>query len=96
GVQEISQAMDEQAQRSERVVSSVDDIATISQATADRAENVSAASEEQTASITEVTSSLQSLAAQADTLEDRLNEFRTETTGTAHGEATDAPAGQSD
>ena len=79
GVQEISEAMGDQAASAEEVVTMVDDVERIGQSTADGAETVSAAAEEQTSSTTQVTSTVGLLAEQAEQLRTRLEGFTVET-----------------
>jgi methyl-accepting chemotaxis protein len=83
GVQEISQAMTAQANSSEKAVSMVDDVAEISQSTADETSNVSAAAEEQSASMTQVTGNIDSISDQADRLRRLLADFQTAVEGAA-------------
>jgi methyl-accepting chemotaxis protein len=88
GVQEISNAMTAQANSSEKAVSMVDDVAKISQLTADEASNVSAAAEEQSASMTQVTANIDAIADQAERLGNLLGDFDTATEAEVSMEAT--------
>ncbi|WP_144900824.1 methyl-accepting chemotaxis protein [Halobellus captivus] len=75
GIQEISEATDDQAVSAEQAVSRVEAVAEISQSTAGEAQSVSAAAEEQAASLTQVSSNVQSLTEQAERLQSLVGKF---------------------
>ena len=77
GIQEISDATEDQAASSEEVVAMVDEVSSVSDQTAAEASDVSAATEEQTASISEVSTNVQQLSEIAATLDDNVSEFET-------------------
>lgn len=92
GIQEISDATDDQAASSEEVVSMVDAVTRVSQQAANEASNVSAATEEQAASLSEAASALQEMASLADELSDQTAVFEA---GTTDGHSQTATAGNS-
>ncbi|QLH80743.1 urea ABC transporter substrate-binding protein [Halosimplex pelagicum] len=75
GVQEITRAVDDQAGSAEEVLSAVNEVAELGDDTAGAAEDASAAAEEQAVSMRQVTSNVESLAAQANRLQTRLDTF---------------------
>lgn len=75
GVQSINDATDEQADSTQEVVSMVDDVATLSEQTNEEATNVSAAAEEQTASVAQIAENAQSLTDQAAELQGMVEAF---------------------
>ena len=72
----ISAAIGEIAKGSETIVASVRDIENVSRDSAGQAQNVSAAAEEMTASMTEISTSSQSLAKLAQELQEAVDKFR--------------------
>lgn len=78
GVQEISDAMDDQAASAEEVVSMFDEVEQQSKAATDEAENVSAAAEQQASSTSQISENVSNLAAQADQLRTLLATFETD------------------
>jgi len=81
GVQEIANAMDAQATSVSDVTAAVDDLASISQQTANNATTVAAAAEEQAASLGGVSDEIDRLNSQTDQLRASLAEFTTHGTG---------------
>jgi methyl-accepting chemotaxis protein len=75
GVQEIDHATTEQANSTEGVLALVDEASSLSDRTADEVSSVSAATEEQTASLAEVSTSIDDLAGVADELSGLLDDF---------------------
>lgn len=75
GVREISQSADTQAASGEEVVSLVNEVSEISDRSANEAGDVSAAVEEQTASVTEVDTTMSAVAEQASELTNLLSAF---------------------
>ncbi|WP_123624641.1 methyl-accepting chemotaxis protein [Halorubrum sp. CSM-61] len=74
-VQEISEATDDQARTTQEVVDMVDGIASVSRRTATEAETATAAAEQQTATVSEVTRRVHALSDQSDELLATLDEF---------------------
>jgi len=75
GIQEISNAMDDQAVSTEESVSMVEDIADKSHDIANETNDVSAAAKQQNTSMKEVTTSITQLSEQATQLQDTLDQF---------------------
>jgi len=75
GIQEISDTADDQATSTEETVSMVEEVADISRATAEETEDASAAAEEQTASISQVSTNVTSLSERAERLQTLLATF---------------------
>ena len=75
GVEEISQATENQAVSTEEVVSMVDDVSSVSEETTSETATVSAATEEQTAAINEVTRNIRQVAESAQSLKDLVGRF---------------------
>ncbi|NGM71313.1 HAMP domain-containing protein [Natronolimnobius sp. AArcel1] len=75
GIHEINEATDEQAVANQRVVMMVDEATEISEQTNGEAESVAVAAEEQTATVTAVSSSTQSLTESAQDLTESLGVF---------------------
>jgi methyl-accepting chemotaxis protein len=82
GIQEIDDATEEQADTSQRLLETVDDLSAISEETAQQSDTVADAADEQTASIEEVASSARGLRQRADELDSLLDQFRVGTTTT--------------
>jgi len=74
-IQSIDDATDEQARASERVVTMVDEATKQSEQTRDETENLAAAAQEQTATVSEVARGAASLTEMADDLRKRLETF---------------------
>jgi len=74
-VRQISTAIEDMAIGSQRIVTAVGGIDTVSKIGASEAESVSAATEEQSASIEEIASSSQELARLAESLQQTINKF---------------------
>lgn len=79
GVQEISNATEDQAATTEEVVNMVDEVAAISEETTAEADTVAASAEEQVTSLESVAKSMENLSDQADRLSTLLDEFETAT-----------------
>jgi len=75
-IKETSTSIEEVASGSKRIVESVHDIDTISQETVGRTQIVSAATEEQSASMEEIAESSQALAKMAEELQGIVRQFR--------------------
>ena len=75
GVQEIDDTTGEQARSTDQVVGMIDDVSSVSTQTAAETQNVSAASEEQTSSLSEVGDSVRALSSRASRLHTLLDEF---------------------
>jgi len=106
GVKEISTATDDQAASSEEVVAMVDEVATVSGQTATEAGSVSAATEEQTSSLSEVAntathlsklsdaSTAEQLSALSETLREQVAAFELQSTPSATPPSSAATAGR--
>jgi methyl-accepting chemotaxis protein len=77
GVQEISDATEQQAEPTQEVVAMVDEVANVSEETTSQASEVAAAAEEQTAELNEITTGVASLAGRSQSLEELLERFET-------------------
>ena len=75
GVQSINDATDQQAESTQEAVSMIDEVAEVSVETASEAQNVSAAAEEQTAAIGQISEGAASLSSRADGLRALADEF---------------------
>jgi len=75
GIQEISEATDDQAVSAEQAVSRVEAVSEISKTTAGEAQSVSAAAEEQASSLSQVRSNVRSVAEQAGELQTLVGSF---------------------
>lgn len=75
GIQEISTATDDQAASSEEIASMIDEVADAAEQVSGESGNVSAAAEQQAASLTQVAQNTQTLADQAEDLQELLSEF---------------------
>lgn len=100
GIQEISDATDDQAASSEEVVAMVDQVSDVSSETAAEATDVSAATEEQSASRSEASESIRHLSRLAEELDDQVSDFEVRdgaadavgTPGAAQGQASESGA----
>jgi methyl-accepting chemotaxis protein len=75
GIREISEATDDQATAAEQVVSKVTDVADIGEESTDEAASVSAAAQEHTATVAEVSESVAALSDRAERLQGLLARF---------------------
>ncbi|WP_049984782.1 methyl-accepting chemotaxis protein [Halobellus rufus] len=75
GIQEISEATDDQAVSAEQAVSRVESVAEISKTTAGEAQSVSAAAQEQASSLSQVSSNVRAVAEQAEELQTLVGAF---------------------
>jgi len=87
GVQEISQATEDQADSTQRVVSQVETVEAISDEVADQTDDVAAVAQQQTAVVTRIVDSTDSLKQQADALVDTLEAFEVGDSAAASGDA---------
>jgi methyl-accepting chemotaxis protein len=94
GIREISDATDDQAASMEQMVSVVNEVSSVSQQTAAEAQTMSAATEQQTASLTEASDSARQLSQLAADLQDRLSVFATQGTAAGGVRPTAADGGQ--
>jgi len=78
GIQEINTATDDQAKAVSETARMVDDVAEISKETSVESESVAASAEEQTSALTQVSQNAGSLAEQAATLHETLDQFETD------------------
>lgn len=79
GIQEIHRATEDQATSTEEVVSMASEVANISEETASEAEIVSSAAEEQTVSLGQVTTEVETLSEKSDELDTLLDTFEVTT-----------------
>jgi len=91
GVREISEATDDQAASTTDVVSMLDEVERVADRSSAEAANVSAAAEEQTSTLADVSDSAQALTEQADSLQELLDQFTADARSVVAGttEATD-------
>ncbi|MFD1586701.1 methyl-accepting chemotaxis protein [Halorientalis brevis] len=85
GVQEIDRATGTQADSTQEIVVTVEDVAAVSEETTAESDNVAAAAEEQSATLETVAETTRTLAEQAADLEALLGQFEVDQDGTADG-----------
>jgi methyl-accepting chemotaxis protein len=95
GVQEISEATDDQAASTEEAVSMVEEVADGASDTSEAAEQVSAAAEEQAASLADVADRVGDLAERADDLQGVVDQFAVDDAADPAGPTVDESAGAS-
>jgi len=91
GIQEISDATDEQAATAEEVVSMTEDASEIGRESVDESASVSAAAEEQTASIGQISGNVTRLSEQAERLQTLLSAFTVADAESEPGDARSPP-----